>query len=313
MVELAPKSGSRASLWRWSSRVLFGLAILLLIGHLGVYVYYAVELMRFPFDYDQGEGFELVDTILFSKGEWPYRSNEVYPFYASNYPPLFHVMLVPFVWVFGEAYWYGRLAGFLGTLVTASAIGIMVYRDDRQRTVAVMSGLAFLASNYVYHIGPLFRQHMTMVMFETLSVAVLAHAADIDDSRRTRRTMIAGLLLLLAAGYTKQLALATCVAVFGFLFLRNPRRSILWAAAFAAVAGGVFLWINVVTHGEWFANIIAANVNQYLPQQFVGLFKQWFGLHGILIVMAVLMVAYELYFARLSLYSIWWVLAVADS
>jgi hypothetical protein len=313
MVELASKSGSRPSLWQWASRALFGLAILLLIGHLVVYVYYAIELMRFPFDYDQGEGFELVDTILFSKGEWPYRSNEVYPFYASNYPPLFHVMLVPFVWVFGEAYWYGRLAGFLGTLVTASAIGYMVYRDGRQRVIAVMSGLAFLASNYIYHIGPLFRQHMMMVMFETLSVAVLAHAADIENPRRRRQTMIVGLVLLLAAGYTKQLALATCVAVFGFLFLRNPRRSILWGMVFAAVAGGVFLWINVATHGEWYANIIAANVNQYLPQQFVGLFRQWFRLHGILIVMAGLTAAYELYFARLSLYSIWWVLAVADS
>ena len=42
--------------------------------------------MRFPFDYDQGEGFELVDTIMLSEGQWPYRNAEVYPFYASNYP-----------------------------------------------------------------------------------------------------------------------------------------------------------------------------------------------------------------------------------
>jgi hypothetical protein len=297
----------------WASRALFALALILLVAHFALYVYYAIGLMRFPFDYDQGEGFELVDTVLFSEGQWPYRNNEVYPFYASNYPPLFHVILVPFVWVFGPAHWYGRLAGFLGTLVTASAIGMIVWREGRHRPLAVMSGLAFLASNYVYHVGPLFRQHMTMVMFETLAVLTLAHVTEIDDPRRRRRTMIIGLVLLLAAGYTKQLALATCVAVFVSLFIRSPRRAVTWGTIFAVAAGVIFLGINIATGGEWWANIIAANVNEYFPQQFIDLFKQWFRLHSVLIVLAGLMVVYELYFARLSLYSVWWVFAVVNS
>lgn len=298
---------------QWVSRLLIALTLILMAGHLIVYVHYAIGLMQFPFDYDQGEGFELVDTVLFSEGEWPYRDNEVYPFYASNYPPLFHVILVPFVWAFGPAYWYGRLVGFLGTLVTAAALGYAVYREGRHREIAIISGLAFLASNYIYHVGPLFRQHMTMVMFETLSVVVLAHVMDIPDTHRRRRIMIAGLLLLLAAGYTKQHAVATVAAVFGFLFLRSPRRSLLWGVGFAGIAGLVFLWINLSTGGEWWANVIAANVNTYLPHQFVGLFKQWFRLHGVLVVLAGLCVLYETYFARLSLYSIWWVIAVAST
>ena len=297
----------------WASRTLFALALVLLVAHFTLYVYYAVGLMRFPFDYDQGEGFELVDTVLFSEGQWPYRNNEVYPFYASNYPPLFHVILAPFVWVFGPAHWYGRLAGFLGTLVTASAIGIIVWREGRHRPLAVMSGLAFLASNYVYHVGPLFRQHMTMVMFETLAILTLPHVTEIDDPRRRRRMMIGGLVLLLAAGYTKQLALATCAAVFVFLFIRNPRHAVTWGLVFALAAGVIFLWINTATGGEWWANIIAANVNEYYPQQFIDLFKQWFRLHSVLVGMAGLVIVYELYFARLSLYSVWWVLAVVNS
>ena len=103
-------------------RLLIGLALAAFVGYLIVYVIYAVQLFRFPFDYDQGEGFELMDTILFSRGEWPYRANDAYPFYASNYPPLFHVVVVPLVWLFGPHYWTGRLVSFLGTLVTAGAI-----------------------------------------------------------------------------------------------------------------------------------------------------------------------------------------------
>ncbi|MBN1562370.1 MAG: hypothetical protein JXA10_00915 [Anaerolineae bacterium] len=295
------------------SQIVLILALLLLIGHFLIYLHYAIGLMRFPFDYDQGEGFELVDTILFSQGEWPYRNNEVYPFYASNYPPLFHVILVPFVWVFGEAYWYGRLVGFLGTLITAGAIGYIVQHEEQHRLIALMSGLAFLASNVIYHVGPLFRQHMFMVMFETLAIAVLAHVNEVENTARRRRILALGIMLLLAAGYTKQLAIATCVGVFGFLFLRNPRRSIAWGVIFAAVAGAFFLWINLATGGEWWKNIIAANVNTYMPTQFVDLFKQWFRLHWALAILAALFVVYELYFTRLSLYSVWWVFAMANT
>lgn len=294
-------------------RALVGVALLLLLGHLAVYVHYALGLMRFPFDYDQGEGFELVDTLLFSKGEWPYRDNEVYPFYASNYPPLFHVLLVPFAWFFGAEYWYGRLAAFVGTLITATAIGKVVYGEEQQRTVAILAGLSFLASNYVYHIGPLFRQHMTMVMFETLAVTVLAPVPVLADAGRRRRRLALGMLLLLAAGYTKQHAIVTCVAVFLFLFLRNPRRCLIWGAAFAAVAGGLFLWINWATEGAWWTNIIAANVNEYYLAQFAGLFWQWLRLHAALILPAALFALYELYFARLSLYTVWWALAVLST
>src|SRR5437868_5085922 len=82
------------------NRVLMAAALLILLFYFLVYVAYAVNLIQFPFDYDQGEGFELVDTVIFSHGQFPYRDTNVYPFYSSNYPPLFHVIAAPFVWVF---------------------------------------------------------------------------------------------------------------------------------------------------------------------------------------------------------------------
>ncbi len=290
---------------------LLALALGVMIAYFVVYVAYAAKLMRFPFDYDQGEGFELVDTILLSEGQWPYRDAEVYPFYASNYPPLYHVLLIPFAWVFGPAYWYGRLIGFLGTLVTAGAIGYAVWRAERHRAIAILAGLAFLASNTIYHVGPLFRQHMTMVLFETLAVVVLASAP--ERTLPTRRRMIGGLALLLAAGYTKQLALATCVAAFAWLFLRRPRAALTWGVLFAAVAGALFLWIDRATNGQWTLHIIAANVNEFMAQQALDLYRQWFRLHAPLILLAAGLALYEVYFTRLSLYSVWWALAVANS
>ena len=117
-----------------------------LLFSLVVYFLYAANLLAFPYDYDQGEGFEVHDTVIFSRGQLPYRDTEAYPFYASNYPPLFHVMLAPFVWFFGPAYWYGRLLSFVGSLICAGAISYAVYRDGgRQAWIALLAGLAFSA------------------------------------------------------------------------------------------------------------------------------------------------------------------------
>ena len=296
-------------------KILIGLALLAFVGYFIVYNLYAVALFRFPFDYDQGEGFELMDTVLFSQGEWPYRDNDTYPFYSSNYPPLFHVVIVPLVWAFGPAYWTGRLVSYLGTLITAAAIGYAVQKAGKRWWLSLLAGLAFLASNYVYHVGPLFRQHMFMVMFETVAVVYLAHTIEKEeaDGRFLNKRLFVVMLLLLAAGYTKQLAYATVATVFIFLFLRQPKRAIAWAVPFAAVTGLIFLWINVATDGYWFLNTVTANINPFVPGQAEGLFRQWFKLHTVLTVTAVLFAVYQLYFDRLSIYTIWFVVATVNS
>ncbi|MCA9932575.1 MAG: hypothetical protein H6662_09860 [Ardenticatenaceae bacterium] len=314
---VSPPSNKWETAVSYLPRILISIALLAFVGYLIVYAIYAVNLFRFPFDYDQGEGFELMDTVLFSEGEWPYRDNDHYPFYSSNYPPLFHVVTVPLVWLFGPQYWTGRLVSWLGTLVTAVAIAWGVQRQSKRKRwwLSALAGLAFLASNYIYHVGPLFRQHLFMVMFETLAVVYLTATVDREerDGRYHPKQLLIVMLLLLAAGYTKQLAYATVAAVFLFLFLRQTKRAILWAIPFAAVTGLIFWWINISTDNWWLVNTVTANLNPFIKEQAIGLFKQWFKLHTVITTIAILFAVYQFYFERLSAYSVWFVLAMLNS
>lgn len=291
------------------------LALAVYLGYFIVYSYYAYRLFQFPFDYDQGEGFELVDTILFSRGQWPYRDVNQYPFYSSNYPPLYHLVIVPLVWLFGPHYWTGRLVAYLGTLVTAVAIGYAVRRETQTNWLAALSGLTFLASNYIYHVGPLFRQHLFMVMLETLAVVLLTGIVrkEEQENRSNGKGLLLVMTLLLLAGYTKQLAYATVAAVFIFLFLRQPRRAVAWAIPFAAVTGLVFLLIDVATGGHWMLNTVTANLNPFIAEQAVGLFRQWFRLHIVITLVAAAYAVYQLYAERLSLYVVWFVVTLLNS
>jgi len=303
-------------------RILRGLAVLLAVmavvayvGYLVVYVSYAVELFRWPYDYDQGEGFELHDAVLYSRGEWPYRDNGTFPFYASNYPPLFHLLMVPLLPIFGPRLIAGRLLSFIATLITAGAIGVIVRRTirgdgrDWMRAwfIPLISGLAFLASNYVYQIGPLCRMHMTLVMFETLSIAFIG---EFEDPRHGRRNLILGLVMLFFAGYTKQTAVFTVAAALSYVFLRDVRKALVAGAGLAVSAGAVFWLINVATDGQWWINIIQANVNEFDYRQTLFLFRQWFDLHALFVVLGVGYLVYELFWDRISAYSLWFFFAL---
>ena len=181
-------------------------AIAVFVGYFGIYLLYARGVMSFPYDYDQGEGFEVNDAVLFSQGQWPYRDNEVYPFYASNYPPLFHLMMIPLFPLVGKTLLAGRLISFAATLVIGATVGAVVWRKTRLAGVAALCGLMVFASNYIYHIGPLSRLHLIMVMFELLAIIAIAET---DDARHGTRNLVIGLVMLTAAGWTKQMALAT--------------------------------------------------------------------------------------------------------
>lgn len=298
--------------WQIIQKSLLAIIILVMSVHVIIYISFGVALIPFPFDYDQAEGFELNNAILLADGGCPYCDNNEYPFYASGYAPFFHVLMVPFIWVFGAGFWYGRLIIFLATLITALAIAYAVWREENHLWVAVIAGSAFLASNFIYHIGPLLRQHLLMVMFETLSVVIIANAFKFSEKGRNRRVLIAFLFLLLA-GYTKQLAYSTCIAVGAWLFLRNPRLALKYSIGLSVIAGVIFAWAMLVTDGQWWINIISSNQNEYITQQFTSLLGLFIDLHFPILILALLFTAYELYFTRLSAYTVWFVVSLAST
>ncbi len=289
---------------------LLWLTVAVFVLYLVIYVVYALALFRFPYDYDQGEGFELNDSLLFMQGQWPYRSNEVFPFYASNYPPLFHWMVIPLFALFGPALTAGRVLSFSATLLIAFLAGWVVYVKTRDKPIAAISGLMVLASNFIYHIGPLYRQHMLMVLFELLAVIAIAGC---DDPKHGKRNILLSMLALLAAGYTKQLSIATAGAVLFFLFLRSPKKALSAGFGLAVVAGGIFGLIDVATQHQWFINTITANANAYDYQQALDLYRQFFTLHFFTAALAIGYSLYELYWDRLSAYTIWFGFALINA
>jgi hypothetical protein len=148
---------------------------------------------------------------------------------------------------------------------------------------------------------------MTMVMFETLAIAFIAR---FDHPRHGIRNLAVGLAMVLFAGYTKQMAVFTAVAAVGYVFIRDVKKGLLAGLGLLVAAGGVFWLLNVATDGQWWVNTIQANVNEFDYRQTLFLLGQWFRLHALLVVLAAGYLLYELFWARLSAYSLWFFFAI---
>jgi 4-amino-4-deoxy-L-arabinose transferase-like glycosyltransferase len=296
--------------------LLFTLGIFLL--YLITYFAYAYNLFKFPFDYDQGEGFELYDAIRLARGENIYLDNAQFPFYASNYPPVYRVMLIPFVWLFGPKLYVARAVAFACSLVIGVFIFLAARKQfndwrletgdwirsiaNRQSLISLICALAFFAANYVYHVGPLARAHLPMVMFAVAGIYCLDIAMSHARRPESDKTLIThhssliaflGILLLMTAAFTKLQAVDALAAGFGFLLLRNPKWFLM---AFAGCLGFTLLFLLVMdkaTAGQFWLNVVSANVNEYDIEVTWRTYYQWFALHGALISCSVVYVMWD--------------------
>ncbi|HZY43659.1 MAG TPA: hypothetical protein VFF70_02830 [Anaerolineae bacterium] len=95
--------------------------------------------------------------------------------------------------------------------------------------------------------------------------------------------------------------------------MRAPRKSIAAGLGLTVVAGAIFLWINVATHDQWFLNTITANANVYDYQQALQLYGHFFSLHFLIAALTIGYAVYELYWDRLSAFTVWFAFSIANA
>lgn len=279
--------------------VAFAVLVVVYLGYLVILLAYSRSVLLFPFDYDQGEGFELYDAIRLARFENIYLDNAVFPYYSSNYPPVYRVLLVPLVWLFGPHLWVGRVVALGATLAIGAAMVFVVRRSAftgissrAALFVPLLAGLSFYAANFVYQVAPLARAHVPMVLFAFLGIACIERAFRSDEP--SARWAAAGVTLLMVAGFTKLQAVDALTAGFAFLLLRH-RRWFSQAFFGCAVATLVLvLWIDGVSNGQFWLNVIAANVNEYDIAVTWKTYGWWLQLQWPLLACAMLNLAWEI-------------------
>ncbi|MEK7767674.1 MAG: hypothetical protein AAB368_15705, partial [bacterium] len=249
--------GPAAEQWVVAALVLIlSCAALLCLG------YQALALThRYPLDY--GEAPLLDQAMRLAAGGALYRAELSSPPYTiSNYPPLYVMLLAPFVKLFGPSFFFGRLLSALGAWISAALLGWMVHLHTRDRLAAATTGLLFLALPYVVHWSSLLRVDLLALALSLGALALLVHRPD------GRWSFRAAVVLLVGAIATRQTyALAAPLAACAWLFVRDRRRALQLAALVGGTSLAGFALLNGLTHGGFYFNIVTANVNEFDPRR----------------------------------------------
>jgi Glycosyltransferase family 87 len=246
---------SRIALWVAVALFLLaqGIATLLFVRH-------GWDALTFPYPLNYGEGPLLDQSVRLAQFENIYRTDlSAPPYVVSNYPPLFMLVQVPFVWLFGPALWYGRLISLLSVAAVALFVGLTLHALTRDRIAAVAGGLIFPSIPYVVRWSSLSRVDSLGLALSWAGLFVVARWPE------KRWSVFISALFLVAAIYTRQTyALAAPLAAFVWLVAQGQRRR---ALETAAIAGGatllLFAFLNIFAGGGFFLNTVIANLNDF--------------------------------------------------
>jgi hypothetical protein len=245
-------------------RVIFILALLLLVARLCIALFEYAQLARtaltFPFPLDYGEGPILDQTLRLAQFENIYRNSFASPPYTvSNYPPLFQLIQVPFAWIVGPAFWYGRLISISSAVSAAVLIGLILNTLTRDRIASAIGGLTLLTFPYLLQ-GSVLNRVDGLAL--ALSLGGLYAAVRWPSHRQG--PWVAGLLLTAAALTNPRYVLTAPLTAFVWLWqLEHRREAFRLAAIVMGSCLGLFLSLNLITQGGFTLNTVLANLTSF--------------------------------------------------
>jgi hypothetical protein len=257
--------------WFALTPLLWTVALLALGLQVVVFLAHSATLLSYPFDFDQGEAFDVNAGWLLWRGQPIYTSNEVFPYYSSNYPPGYALAVGGAVGLWGPSLPAGRAVSLAATLGLAWLLFLAVRRRAGNVGGLVAVGTLFL-SNYLFHVGALARVNPLTLL--------LAFGGVLCVSRRTPGAVVLGSLLLVAAIFTKPTALDAAAAAILWLLLVDRRLGLWCGLLLGVLVLIVGLLLEDSSAGAFSLNVVRGNLNPFVAGQLEAYFLNFGLLHA---------------------------------
>jgi hypothetical protein len=227
--------------------LVIALCVILLL-HLVVFLHATLAYVVFPYEGKSVvEGGILYNAMQYMHGEQPYHPPDEIPFRSQVYPPGYELALAGLFALTGPSLYVARLFSLACALGVAAVVGLSVWRQARAPLPAIFAAL--LVVGLYGATGQWVEQVRNDAMMQFL-VALGLYLAWRPASRG--RFPISGLIVLLLALFTKQVAVFAPAALAYFLWTRSRRVAISWSVSFAACALVLFIGMQIWSDG-WFA------------------------------------------------------------
>ena len=299
MDSVVPNGRSRLSI----AKSLEAFVLVLLVVQAVFFVAHAIQVIRFPHDVDNGEGFLLWQSLEYASGHWPYQPINEAPYLVANYPPVYPLLCSLGTGRLGPSLAVGRTLTFLSALGVAIGLGWIVHRRSQQWKAAALAALFFIGTYHVYNWGSFHRVDMLALFFSVLALAAC------EAGWHASIVLLACILSLM----TRQTMLATPLAI-GFYWIAQQRRrlTLLFWLGLAASVGAITLLLNILTDGEYLRHIVLYNQNKFAGWTIFFYAKHLWQFYAILCALGVFYFLRALQQRRLDL-SFWFLIFAAGT
>ncbi len=212
-------------------------------------------------DYGEGPLFNqqvILYHLLFSpKG---YRGDNIYsfdnapPFIVGNYPPVFALVGAIFMRFVGQTFEAGRLVSSLAIIGTCVMIALIVLQATKQILPAIFAGGLLVTFTGIFQWGPYNRVDSLALFWSVCTVFLVLRYAG------TRKVWWALPFAVLTI-YTRQSLVDGIFASYCYLLVRDWRRGLAVGVATGVAILGIFMGLQIWSHGAFFLNAVIDNDN----------------------------------------------------
>ena len=227
-----------------------------LMLYFAFYLFFAIFSLSYPYQIDYGEGFLLNQAKMLSEGKNIYKDISEMPFIISNYPPLYPLIWSFFVRFLGVSFFGGRLISIFSCLLTSIIIYKLVLKNTGDRKVAIISGLIFLASPYVYFWGVLARVDFLGLFLSLFGIYLILE--------KQKSGVFLSIPVFVASIFTKQSFIVAPISAFIYLLFRKERKLALKFGSYLLIPSlALFSFLNCITENQFFYHVLLYNANPF--------------------------------------------------
>jgi len=282
--------------------------ILLLLAIFLTFLDYAFETIFYPYDWMHSAGYVPFYALRLLEGKPIYADNEQYPIMCNPYPPVFPAMTALLSKTTGDVVTAARGLSFIMSLLTGLVIFLAVKKETSHNLIAVASALFYFAYMETTHNFPSATSNSAFVFFSILGVFFVRLA----DEKKTY--YILGFITLILAAYTRQSAFYACAAACIYVFLKSPKKGLLFGLSLTGAILIIFFVINNATDGWFYENVIVNHFGRKIQLErlwhYIGEFAAYF---FVPVVLALAYSAYSIYRRGVSLWVIFFLFAFAEA
>lgn len=235
--------------------------------------YHAYQVITFPYDVDNSEGFLLFGGHRLATGRGLYGDITSPPHLVDNYPPLYPLLLAIGDRLFGTSFVWGRSLSVASTVGIAVLIYLWLVGVSGRLWPAFLSALCFLSFYHVYDWGALTRVDMVAIFFSVLGLVLV-------ERGKALVLPVACFVLSLCA---RQTMVAAPLAAALFFYYREEKRSaIVLVVSVGALTALLYALFHLLSGGAYFQHVFKHNINEYRLWDLFLYFRHWWATYPVL-------------------------------